>query len=341
MLVQHRRGLRARSLALGGLAIGLALCVGATSCSDDGSDTSSDTTATDGTSGDTGEWSGELTALAYNVAGLPDVLSGSNPEVNTELIGPLLNDYDLVLLQESWKTPDPNPLAPIRVYHEILETHSDHEHQSEMADQPLGSLPERPEALLADGLGFFSRYPMSDVTHEAWTGCFGGADTSDNGAGDCLATKGAALVTVTLPDGLEVDVYTLHAEAGSTEEDQRLQREDFVQLAAFVDEHSAGRAVILGGDTNLHTDEEPENPQDVEDTDIWRQFLEETGLADVCDVVGCDEPGRIDKFAYRSGDDVELEARSWNFQVDVFVDDDGEPLSDHDALAVDFGWRPA
>ena len=38
---------------------------------------------------------GEFVALTYNIAGLPDVISGSNPEVNIPLISPLLNAYDL------------------------------------------------------------------------------------------------------------------------------------------------------------------------------------------------------------------------------------------------------
>ncbi|MDZ7733645.1 MAG: endonuclease/exonuclease/phosphatase family protein [Acidimicrobiia bacterium] len=334
MLVRQR----ARRRAITALVLGLAAVVAA-GCGGDDDGSAATTTTTAGT-GETDD-GGELVALSYNVAGLPDVLSDSNPEANTRQIGPLLDDYDLVLLQESWKTPDPNPLEPTRVYHEILEETASHEHMAEMATQPLGSDPSRPEALLADGLGFFSRYPMTDVVREAWEGCFGGADTSDGGAGDCLAFKGMAMVTVTLPDGTEVDVYNLHAEAGSTEEDQRLQREDFDQLAAFVAEHSDGRPVILGGDTNLHTEDDPENPQDVEDSEIWEEFLSTTGMTDVCDTLDCPEPGRIDKFAFRSDDDVELEPTSWNFETEVFQDDAGEPLSDHDALAVRFTWSTA
>ena len=61
-------------------------------------------------------------------------------------------------------------------------------------------------------------------------------------------------------------------------------------------------------------------------------------VEDVCDALSCDQPGRIDKFAFRSSDDVELAPLTWNFETDVFVDDEGEPLSDHDALAVRFAW---
>ena len=331
------------------LAVGMVLA----GCSDDGDDSSSGASTTSTTTGgkgdgsttttadDGGDWDGELHALTYNVAGLPEVLSGSNPEVNTDLIGPKLNDFDLVLMQETWKTPTPNPLAPTRVYHEILEGHSTHEFKSEMAPQPLGGLAVRPTALLADGLGMFSNYAMGEITRTAWTGCFGGADTSDHGAADCLAMKGFAVTTVTLADGVEVDVYELHGEAGSSAEDQKLQKADFAQLAAFIAEHSKGKAVIVGGDTNLHTDEEPENPQDVEDTQIWEDFLAAAELTDACTATDCQGTGRIDKFAYRSGGGVDLKATDHTVETERFKRDDGEQLSDHEAVSVTFAWRKA
>jgi hypothetical protein len=96
--------------------------------------------------------SGEFLALTYNVAGLPQGLSKSNPEINTPLISPLLNRYDLVLVQEDWETPEPNPIAPFRVYHELLNADARHSYQSVSAPLPLGSSPERPGAFVSDGL---------------------------------------------------------------------------------------------------------------------------------------------------------------------------------------------
>ena len=49
--------------------------------------------------------SGSFTALTYNVAGLPEGISGSNPETNMQMISPLLNAYDLVLIQEDFSLP--------------------------------------------------------------------------------------------------------------------------------------------------------------------------------------------------------------------------------------------
>jgi hypothetical protein len=102
--------------------------------------------------------SGDFLALTYNVAGLPQGISGSDPEINTPFIAPLLNGYDLTVLQETWKTPDPNPFDPLRVYHEILEAGSLHPFKSPSALQPFGTDPDRPQAILGDGLNTFSRF---------------------------------------------------------------------------------------------------------------------------------------------------------------------------------------
>jgi hypothetical protein len=276
-----------------------------------------------GDSDDTGTTGGFL-ALSYNVAGLPEGLSGSQPATFMPLIGPLLNDYDLVLVQESWLTPDPNPFAPLRVYHEILMAASEQPFQSVPAVNPLNNDPNRPEATLGDGLNRFSRFPFEPVTRIAWDGC-------DNTSADCLAFKGFSFARTTLADGVSVDVYNLHMEAGGSANDDALRAAGVEQMLAQLNGVSAGRAVIIGGDFNLHTDEEP-------DATTYEHLLEAAGLVDVCAALGCPETGRIDKFAFRSGGGVTIEPTSWHFETDVFVTTTGEPLSDHDALAVRFDW---
>lgn len=326
-----------RSMIIG-MVVVVAMAV--TACSGGGSDdaASGSTTSVAGSTA-TGDWDGKIPALTYNVAGLPEALSGSNPAENTAQIGPKLNAFDLVLLQETWLTPDPNPLAPTRVYYEILEKASTHTFKAPMAAQPLGKNPERTSALLADGLGMLSNFPLGEVTRVAWDGCFGGADSSDHGAADCLAMKGFSLATITVGDGQKIDVYNLHGEAGSSAEDQKLQAGGYAQLARYITTHSKGHAVILGGDTNLHIEADPENPQDVADAKIWSTFLADSGLTDTCDPASCDDTPRIDKFAYRSGGGVELGVIDRKVETKRFEDAAGKQLSDHEAVAVTFGWR--
>jgi hypothetical protein len=276
--------------------------------------------------------SGEFTALTYNVAGLPEGLSGSHPAMNTQYISPLLDDYDLVLVQEDWLTPDPNPLG-LRVYHDVLAASAHHPFQSVPAPCPLGSNPVRPSALVSDGLNEFSRFEFRDLTRVAWEGCFGALGANDGGATDSGATKAFSVAEHVYAPGVEVDVYNLHGEAGSTATDQQLQEAGFSQLAAFINDFSRGHAVILGGDTNLHT--EPANP----DAAIWQRLLADTGLNDVCQSVECgSDRSRIDKFAFRNNDSLTLLPQSYRFERDKFVGPDGMPLSDHDALAVRYRW---
>ena len=113
------------------------------------------------------EPSGRFTALTYNVAGLPAGLSGSEPDVNTELISPLLNAYDLVLVQESWINPDP-PIPGLEVLHEVLVSQVTHPYLSDPAPPPLGSDPRRPEAIVSDGLNRMSRFPFDELTRVMW-----------------------------------------------------------------------------------------------------------------------------------------------------------------------------
>lgn len=300
---------------------------------------------TDGT-GDANPPGGELTVLSYNVAGLPQELSDVNPEQHIPLISPLLNDYDIVLTQEDFDYWEPALDALDFVhYHERLRAEATHEHATAPYPGPEATGASRPGMQVGDGLGVLSRFPFTGEARVPWTGCFGGFDTSDGGAADCLAAKGFAMVRVTLSDEAggpyEVDVYTLHGEAGATDEDQRLQEADFDQLATYIAEHSDGRAVIVGGDTNLHTDSDHPDAHAPADTEAWDRFLQATGLADACTATGCEETDAIDKVAFRSDGGVTLTATAHDFPRDRFTDAEGVELSDHPPLVVGFRWEGA
>src|SRR5215207_9526008 len=94
----------------------------------------------------------------------------SNPVARMPIIGQLLNDYDLVLLQEDWETPEVNPFAPQRAYHELIAAEAKHPYRSIALPQPFGMDPTRPSALLSDGLNEFSRikFDATSVEHVRW-----------------------------------------------------------------------------------------------------------------------------------------------------------------------------
>jgi len=185
--------------------------------------------------------------------------------------------------------------------------------------------------MVGDGLGLLSRFPFGEFRRIPW-------DTCGPGAADCLAMKGFAVARVELAPGQIVDVYTLHADAGSEDADNTARASGYEELAAYIEQNSEGHAVIIGGDTNLHTEPGSDDPDHREDARVWAAFLDRTSLVDVCDALSCDDPARIDKFAFRNGGGIQLEPLTWTFEAQKFRDASGEPLSDHDPLLVKWRW---
>ena len=100
------------------------------------------------------------------------------------------------------------------------------------------------------------------------------------------------------------------------------------QLATAINANSVNHAVIVAGDTNL-------KPAD--DSETLAALLSDANLSDSCQALSCPEPERIDRIMYRSSSTLMLTASSW--QVDSsFVDEQGEDLSDHEAVAVTLSW---
>ena len=306
--------------------------------------------------------SGSFVALTYNVAGLPQGISGSDPQTNSPLISPKLNAYDLVLLQEDWGDPIPG-VPGIFAFHDEIVAEANHRYRTDPAPPPRGTdlrrFPSGP-IYIADGLNQLSRMPFGPIDRQMWSTCFGelhgeAAETIlsaaglyeplepviggvvDGGAADCSAQKGFSMTRMILGTNAVVDVYNLHGEAGSGPRDQAASAADFEQMADYVLAHSRGHAVIVGGDTNLHTDAGSANARDRR---VWEQFQDATDVRDVCRAVACGkDAGVIDKFAFRSARGITLTPVSHRFERKRFTRPDGEPLSDHDPLAVRFAWR--
>jgi hypothetical protein len=253
-----------------------------------------------------GAASGRLSLLTYNVAGLPQLVSQSDPEVDIALISPLLNHYEVALVQEDFS------------YHSMLSARAGHAYRSEPMTHSL--------ALMADGLNWFSRFPFGWVHRVRWAQCNGYLGA----ASDCLADKGFSFGEVTLASGVTVDVYNLHAEAGGSALDIDVRRDNFEQLADYLRSRSHDHAIIVAGDTNLRTSV----PADAETLD---RFLAVTGLRDACRRFGCGEE-RIDRVFFGSSRHVALDVLGW-WADRRFVDAHGSPLSDHPAIGVELSWH--
>jgi hypothetical protein len=224
------------------------------------------------------------------------------------LISPLLNHYDVALVQEDFS------------YHAGLSRRAAHGFRS-------GTM-RHSAALMPDGLNRFSSFALGWVHRVRWARCNGYLGS----ASDCLADKGFSFSEVTLAKGLSVDVYNLHAEAGSQRGDIEARRHNFDQLASYVGLRSTGRAVIVAGDTNLRMS----IPRDVTTLD---SFLAATGMRDACREFGCGRE-RLDRVFFRGSEDLVLKVLGW-WTDRRFVDIEGVPLSDHPAVGVELGWQRA
>ncbi len=258
---------------------------------DDGGSTGADAEPADGT----------LSVLTYNVAGLPDFISGSDPLVNTPLMSPLLNDFDLVLAQEDFS------------YHAELSSAAEHPHQS----TPGGG------GTLGDGLNRFSQTAFSQFERHGWTQCNGLFDSGS----DCLTEKGYSVGLHQLAPGVEVDVYNLHMDAGGSQADIAARQAQIQQMLGTIAVRSAGRALIVAGDTNM----------DEEDEADFVTLLQGAGLLDACRELTCGDEFRIDRIMYRNSDTLELIPTSWVVDLS-FADSNGNQLSDHEAVVTDFDW---
>jgi len=247
---------------------------------------------------------GRLSVLTYNVAGLPESLSGLRPAVNLPVIGALLNRYDLAVVQEDFA-------YPLELRREIR--------------LPHGSPPfVRADRMdFGDGLSQFARLPFSGLQREAWKSCNGIVDSYF----DCLTPKGFTFSRQQLAEQVFVDVYNVHMDAGPGVADRRARAAQVEQLALAVRSRSEGRAVLVAGDFNLGSAE-------LERLDWLRS---EVGLVDSCKQLRCPEPWRIDRVLFRSSEALKLAPKSW--RVDRrFVDTARRPLSDHLAVAVELEW---
>ncbi|WP_160647832.1 endonuclease/exonuclease/phosphatase family protein [Chengkuizengella marina] len=256
------------------------------------------------------EIEGEFSLLTYNVAGLWDPVSSSNPAKNTILISPKLNNYDIVLVQEDFN------------YHSDLIEKVDHPYLSSHSGT-MG---------FGDGLNRFSIFLFIDFKREDWDDCNGVFDA----ANDCLTPKGFSFARHEISDGVFVDIYNLHADAGGSQDDKNVRKKNFQQLLSKIDQWSEGNAVIVTGDFNSKYKAEGEVRQfaDAGFSDAWADF-ENGGI-----IPGIGESGdRIDKIIYRSGESLQLSVKDYAVPNEDFLDSNGKELSDHQPVSAIFEYH--
>jgi len=176
----------------------------------------------------------ELRILTYNICGLPETLTSDRELIpmkkRYEYFAKKFRGYDIIALQENF---DRN--------REIIEKGLPNYYVARGTDT-LGY------AKLGSGLYTFSRWTVTGSFFLEWEGMRGY---------DARSHKGFLAATVKISDGLSIDVYNLHAQAGGENRDVRLKGFDMMFEAMEYYSSGSGRPIILLGDFNCgkHYDE--------------------------------------------------------------------------------------
>ena len=267
---------------------------------------------------------GGFSVLSYNVAGLPEGISSApTPRQSaTTAIGQRLGAYDIVHVEEDFN------------YHAALYAADGHAYRT----------PTSGGAGIGSGLNTLSSLPYDgdDFERAHWSSC-------QLDSGDCLTPKGFTFMRERLAEGVYVDVYNLHTNAGDNSGDESSRASNLAQLSGFIQAHSAGNAVIVMGDTNTRYTRAADNIAGFASanglTDAWVQLVRHgSAPAPGAPALVCDEQNVtndcevVDKVLYRGNNLVSLSATYYNNEHAKFLDDAGRMLSDHDPVTVRFNW---
>ncbi|MGC6415493.1 MAG: endonuclease/exonuclease/phosphatase family protein [Bradymonadia bacterium] len=252
-----------------------------------------------------------LTLMSYNVHGLPSVITMDDTSARMKAISPRLSPYAVIAIQEDFD----------EMHRQELLTDVDHAEQRTFSEALDGRV-------YGSGLTFLSRFNVVAAFEIHYSTCFGRFDS----ASDCLASKGLQAIRIQIDDGVELDIYNTHLEAGNGTDDAEARGVQVSELLQALTAFSGDRALMVLGDTNLHEDK----PVDAAEL---RRLYDEGGLKDTCIELDCPEPNRIDRILYRSSDDLVIEPQGWRVS-DEFNDESGIPLSDHDPIIGDFALTP-
>ncbi|KAJ7070320.1 Endonuclease/exonuclease/phosphatase [Mycena belliarum] len=274
---------------------------------------------------------GTFNILSMNVAGLPAILNGNGESgdktTNTALIGQTFNkyDFDVIHVQEDFN------------YHATLYANDNHAFRTATSGGvPFGS-----------GLNTLSKFDWLDFARVKWDTC---SNASEN---DCLTPKGFTFMRLRIDEGVYVDCYNLHADAGTEAGDETARAANLKQVANYIDTWSTGNAVLVFGDTNsryTRTD------------DGIRVFKTQNGLTDawVQDIEGGTYPAAganallcpngvptdadcevVDKVLYRGSALVALTNTGFFYDTARFLSPDLKTLTDHNPVRVGFAWTLA
>ncbi|KKA29457.1 hypothetical protein TD95_003107 [Thielaviopsis punctulata] len=267
--------------------------------------------------------SGALTVLTMNVAGLPAILQDNgvpgDKTANSERIGSLFAQYgyDVINVQEDFN------------YHAYIYANDNHPYRT----------PTSGGAVFGSGLNTLSNYEFIDFRRIKWDTC------SNDESDDCLTPKGFTFMRVRISEGNYIDMYNLHADAGTSDADEVARPANLAQVSDYISTWSTGNSVILFGDTNSRYTRTADNIGIFTEkngmTDVWYTLVRKGNSA--ADGV-CDNPSAtleceiVDKVFYRGSHLLDLQATAFDYVGEKFLQSDGNVLTDHDPVLVNLTY---
>lgn len=263
---------------------------------------------------------GEISVLTYNVAGLPEGINADqHPTRHMHLISPLLNAYDIVNVQEDF------------FYHDSLYKHITLPYKSKYVA----------DVIFGDGLNTVSKIPFLYYTRTKWDSCYGT---------DCLTPKGFTYCRLRFKEGVFVDLYNAHCNAGSTNADCKARRSNIAQLCRYINSYSDGHAIIIMGDFNCRYTRTQDDIRAIDNKglkNVWVELIRggvyplqnDVSLTDCSPNASNATCETVDKIFYRSSDKITITPTFFQVDNPLFYDSIGDQLSDHKPVNAKFSYK--
>ncbi|KAJ0343633.1 hypothetical protein COL154_006162 [Colletotrichum chrysophilum] len=268
--------------------------------------------------------SGDFTVLAMNVAGLPEILQNNevpgDKTTNSRTIGSYFAKYgyDFINVQEDFN------------YHAYIYETDNHAYRTATSGGvPFGS-----------GLNTLANFDWIDFERIKWNTC------SNASGSDCLTPKGFTFIRARIAEGVYVDIYNLHTDAGTEADDLTARNSNLHQVADYIDANSSGNAVLIFGDTNSRYTRTSDNigvfASQNGMTDVWLQ-LERNGVVPTEETL-CANPSTtnycetVDKIFYRGNPILDVKATHFAYESSKFLQSNGSILTDHNPVTGNFTW---
>lgn len=206
----------------------------------------------------------------------------------------------------------------------------------------------------SDGLGLVYKTAEMTPTNETFVQWNQHNGYTDQGA-DGLIKKGYRYYLLTLDDGTEVDLYTMHMDADDGQADREARASQLRQLVAAIKATNNKRPIIIIGDSNCRYTRDKVKSILIDGInaderftirDPWIQYGR-NGIypaypsgSIMASVNGYLSGEVVDKIWYINNKQCDIRIVAETYCQDLsFVDDEGSPLCDHKPCAVTFSYH--